>query len=243
MSLPKLSFLFVLALSVSFAIAEEARPPAKGCGACCGEKAPAEKAPCGACAEYAKFGVASCPACAAETACREGKCAECAAHEAHTAYVKARAAAAAAAEAARPKGAFGAVCEDCCGAVFVKDAPAGTAAAAAGLKAGDQVVLFDGWGVFCAQHLERQAYLRAPGQKVAVVVIRDGKWLTLEATLGQAGGAAEQPQPAAEPKVEEQPKPEPEPNPEGGSEPNPEPNSEPSPEPNPEPEPEPEEPK
>lgn len=207
MSLPKLLLLVVLALFIPVAsgVAQDASPAAGG--------AVAEKPSCGACAEYGKFGLAACPGHAADAACAAGKCPDCAAQEAHHAYLKARAAAAAAAEAARPKGAFGAIAVECCGTVIVKDVPAGTAAAAAGLKAGDQIVLFDGWGVFCAEQLEHQAYLRSPGQKVTVAVIRNGAWVNLEATLGQAAEGEK-------PKTPKQP--EPAPTPEPGPEPQPE---------------------
>ena len=62
---------------------------------------------------------------------------------------------------------------------------AGGAGDQAGLKAGDVVVEFDGKTVTDLQSYSDALYARKPGDEVVIVVLRDGRRVTVRATLGQ----------------------------------------------------------
>jgi hypothetical protein len=65
---------------------------------------------------------------------------------------------------------------------------AGTPADVAGLKAGDVVVEFGGRPVKDLYEYSNALYSHKPGDEVDIVVVRDGKRLTLHARLGKRGG-------------------------------------------------------
>jgi hypothetical protein len=65
---------------------------------------------------------------------------------------------------------------------------AGSPADAAGFKPGDVIVVFDGKPVKDLYEYSNALYARKPGDAVDVVVVRDGKRLTLHVTLGKRGG-------------------------------------------------------
>jgi hypothetical protein len=65
---------------------------------------------------------------------------------------------------------------------------AGTPADVAGLKAGDVVVEFGGQPVKDLYEYSNALYSHKPGDEVDIVVLRDGKRLTLHARLGKRGG-------------------------------------------------------
>jgi hypothetical protein len=58
----------------------------------------------------------------------------------------------------------------------------------AGLRAGDVIVEFDGKPVKDLESYSAALYARKPGDTVAIVVLRDGHRVTLEATLAKRGG-------------------------------------------------------
>ncbi|HEU4990578.1 MAG TPA: M28 family peptidase [Gemmatimonadaceae bacterium] len=64
----------------------------------------------------------------------------------------------------------------------------GSPADKAGLKAGDVVVEFGGMPVTDLQTYSQALYAHRPGDVVPVVVVRDGRRLTLTVTLGRRGG-------------------------------------------------------
>lgn len=67
--------------------------------------------------------------------------------------------------------------------VIVPDVSPDSAAAKAGLKAGDIVVAFDGQPVEKAAEFQRRVAMRKPGSEVEITVLRDGKKQTLTAKL------------------------------------------------------------
>ena len=74
------------------------------------------------------------------------------------------------------------------GALVAKVAP-DSAAAQAGLEAGDVILKFDGDPIVDAGQLSARVGVAAPGDKVRLEVWRDGKTLTLTATIGNAADA------------------------------------------------------
>jgi serine protease Do len=67
--------------------------------------------------------------------------------------------------------------------VLVPDVSADSAAAKAGLKAGDVIVAFDGQPVEKAAEFQRRVAMKKPGSEVGITVLRDGKKQTLTAKL------------------------------------------------------------
>jgi len=65
---------------------------------------------------------------------------------------------------------------------------AGSPADLGGLKAGDVIVVFDGKPVKDLYEYSNALYARKPGDQVDVVVLRDGKRVTLHVKLGKRGG-------------------------------------------------------
>src|SRR6202789_1583776 len=74
------------------------------------------------------------------------------------------------------------------GALVAKVAP-DSAAAQAGLKVGDVILKFDGDPIVDAGQLSARVGVAAPGDKATLDVWRDGKTLTLSATIGNAAEA------------------------------------------------------
>jgi serine protease Do len=74
------------------------------------------------------------------------------------------------------------------GALVAKVAP-DSAAAQAGLKVGDVILKFDGDPIVDAGQLSARVGVAAPGDKATVDVWRDGKTLSLTATIGNAAEA------------------------------------------------------
>jgi serine protease Do len=74
------------------------------------------------------------------------------------------------------------------GALVAKVAP-DSAAAQAGLKEGDVILKFDGDPIVDAGQLSARVGVAAPGDKATLDVWRDGKTLTLNATIGNAAEA------------------------------------------------------
>jgi membrane-associated protease RseP (regulator of RpoE activity) len=70
------------------------------------------------------------------------------------------------------------------GKVTVQQVTLGTGAARAGVRAGDVVVAFDGRPLEGPDGLNKLIRARKPGDQVALRILRDGKALELEATLG-----------------------------------------------------------
>ncbi len=70
----------------------------------------------------------------------------------------------------------------------LSDVTTGSPADKGGLKAGDVVVEFGGIAVTDLQSYSDALYSRKPGDKVEVVVVRNGQRVTLSITLGQRGG-------------------------------------------------------
>ncbi len=75
------------------------------------------------------------------------------------------------------------------GALIAKVEP-GSAAAGAGLKAGDVIVKYDGSAVADAGQLSVRVSGTAPGDKATLEVVRDGKPLTFTAVIGSATGGS-----------------------------------------------------
>jgi membrane-associated protease RseP (regulator of RpoE activity) len=73
--------------------------------------------------------------------------------------------------------------------VVVEDVTKETAAAKAGLKAGDVIVQFDGEAVRSTRQFTRLVSESAPGRVVKIGVMRDGKRTDVEATLTKAEGS------------------------------------------------------
>jgi serine protease Do len=67
---------------------------------------------------------------------------------------------------------------------------ADSAAAAAGLKVGDVILKYNGSPIVDAGQLSAKVGVTAPGEKVSLDVWRDGKALSLTATIGNAAQAA-----------------------------------------------------
>jgi serine protease Do len=67
--------------------------------------------------------------------------------------------------------------------VIVPDVSPDSAAAKAGLKAGEIIVAFDGQPVEKAAEFQRRVAMKKPGSKVEITVLRDGKKQTLTAKL------------------------------------------------------------
>ena len=74
------------------------------------------------------------------------------------------------------------------GALVAKVVP-DSAAAQAGLKVGDVILKFDGDAIVDAGQLSARVGVAAPGDKATLDVWRDGKTLTLSATIGNAAEA------------------------------------------------------
>ena len=74
------------------------------------------------------------------------------------------------------------------GALVAKVAP-DSAAAQAGIKVGDVILKFDGDPIVDAGQLSARVGVAAPGDKASLDVWRDGKNLTLTATIGNAAEA------------------------------------------------------
>ena len=75
------------------------------------------------------------------------------------------------------------------GALVAKVVP-DSAAAQAGLKAGDVILKYNGTPILDAGQLSARVGVTAPGEKVSLEVWRDGKALSLTATIGNAAQAA-----------------------------------------------------
>src|SRR6202789_1348803 len=75
------------------------------------------------------------------------------------------------------------------GALLAK-VPPHSAAAQAGLKVGDVILKFDGDPIVDAGQLSARVGVAAPGDKASLDVWRDGKTLTLTATIGNAAESA-----------------------------------------------------
>ncbi|HLN48883.1 MAG TPA: Do family serine endopeptidase [Steroidobacteraceae bacterium] len=75
------------------------------------------------------------------------------------------------------------------GALVAKVEP-GSAAARAGLKAGDVIMKFDGNAIADAGQLSVRVSSTAPGDKATLEVIRDGKPLTVSAIIGSAANGS-----------------------------------------------------
>jgi serine protease Do len=75
------------------------------------------------------------------------------------------------------------------GALVAKVAP-DSAAAQAGLKVGDVILKYNGSPIFDAGQLSARVGVTAPGEKAALEVWRDGKTLSLTATIGNAAQLA-----------------------------------------------------
>jgi serine protease Do len=75
------------------------------------------------------------------------------------------------------------------GALVAKVAP-DSAAAQAGLKVGDVILKFNGSQILDAGQLSARVGVTAPGEKASLEVWRDGKTLSLTATIGNAAQAA-----------------------------------------------------
>ena len=67
--------------------------------------------------------------------------------------------------------------------VLVPDVTPDSAAAKAGLKAGDIIIAFDGQPVEKAAEFQRRVAMKRPGSEVEITVLRDGKKQTLTAKL------------------------------------------------------------
>jgi S1-C subfamily serine protease len=65
---------------------------------------------------------------------------------------------------------------------------AGSPADLGGLKAGDVIVEFGGKPVKDLYQYSDALYAHKPGDRVTVVVLRDGQRLSLQVTLGKRGG-------------------------------------------------------
>jgi serine protease Do len=74
------------------------------------------------------------------------------------------------------------------GALVAKVVP-DSAAARAGIRAGDVIVKYNGESVDDAGQLSSRVSMAAPGERAALEVLRDGKLLTLTATIGSASDA------------------------------------------------------
>jgi serine protease Do len=74
------------------------------------------------------------------------------------------------------------------GALVAQVEPDG-AAAHAGLKAGDVIVKYNGTAIADSGQLSVRVSATAPGEKVTLEVMREGKPVTISATLGSAGNA------------------------------------------------------
>jgi serine protease Do len=81
------------------------------------------------------------------------------------------------------------------GGALVADVTAGSPAAAAGLKRGDVIVEFDGRPVARMDELPRAVAATPVGRKIPITVVRDGKRVTLDATITRL--AEEQPRTAS----------------------------------------------
>jgi serine protease Do len=75
------------------------------------------------------------------------------------------------------------------GALVAKVEP-GSAAARAGLKAGDVIIKYDGHAIADAGQLSVRVSGTAPGDKAALEVIRDGKPVTVTAIIGSAANGS-----------------------------------------------------
>ncbi len=75
------------------------------------------------------------------------------------------------------------------GALVAKVAP-DSAAAHAGLRAGDVILKFNGSPIVDAGQLSARVGMTAPGEKASLEIWRDGKTLSLTATIGNAAQAA-----------------------------------------------------
>ncbi len=75
------------------------------------------------------------------------------------------------------------------GALVAKVEP-GSAAARAGIKAGDVIIKYDGNTIADSGQLSVRVNGTAPGDKATLEVIRDGKPLTVTATIGSAAGGS-----------------------------------------------------
>lgn len=69
--------------------------------------------------------------------------------------------------------------------VLVSDVVPGGPAAGAGIKAGDVITAIDGKPVRDTNELQLEIMYRAVGERVTVALVRDGKPLSLEVTLGE----------------------------------------------------------
>jgi len=74
--------------------------------------------------------------------------------------------------------------------VVVEDVTKDSAAAKAGLKAGDAIVQFDGENVRSARQLTRLVTESAVGRAIRIGIVRDGKRTDVEATLTEAGSSS-----------------------------------------------------
>ncbi len=74
---------------------------------------------------------------------------------------------------------------------LVADVRAGTAAAAAGLRAGDLITALDGKAVATSSALRNRVAALRPGTEIKLDVLRDGKPITVTATVGQRSADAE----------------------------------------------------
>ncbi len=73
--------------------------------------------------------------------------------------------------------------------VLVQSVEGNSPAEAAGIKAGDVILKFDGTPINEASRLQELVATKQPGDKVPVEVLRNGKKMTLEVTLKARGGS------------------------------------------------------
>jgi len=66
----------------------------------------------------------------------------------------------------------------------VREVEIGSGAEKAGLEKGDRILEIDGEAVASFPHLRRMIFLKKPGQKVGIKVLRGKEVLELEAVLG-----------------------------------------------------------
>jgi hypothetical protein len=69
--------------------------------------------------------------------------------------------------------------------VLIQGVRQGSPAELAGLRAGDRIVEFDGVGVANLEEYAALLFAAQTGQRVVIVVVRDGERIAVEATLGQ----------------------------------------------------------
>ena len=69
--------------------------------------------------------------------------------------------------------------------VLLQGVASGSPAEAAGIRAGDRIVSFDGASIESLDEYAARLFAAQPGQRVRIGILRDGAPLELEATLGR----------------------------------------------------------